>query len=164
LITVSAVEIYTSTALGHGRAALGVVIRDSDGQTLRVVGRILRPVPPEGAAYRAVLHGVWMAKRLGARRIRVFTEHPEIVAQLAGEAEVPAHLIGPYLQTKAMLNAYRWSNVELVVREQNAAAALVAAGTLEREPLTPAAVDDEELEFLPLWLSAEHAAETVDHH
>ncbi len=90
MIAVQAVEIYASTAAGDGRAALGVVIRDSDGQTLRVVGRIARPAPPVVVAYRAVLHGVWTAKRLGARRIRVFTEHPEVVAQLTGDAEVPA--------------------------------------------------------------------------
>jgi len=72
------------------------------------------------ASYRAILHGVWRAKRLGAQRVRVFTEHPEIVAQLEGHGEVPAELTGLYLQTKAMLNAYRWSRVELIVRELNA--------------------------------------------
>ena len=77
--TVQAVEIYTSIALGNGRVALGVVIRDSDGQTLRVVGRTLRSASPDVVAYRAVLHGVWTAKRSGVRRIRVLTEHPKIV-------------------------------------------------------------------------------------
>jgi ribonuclease HI len=162
LITVQAVEIYTSIALGNDRAALGVVIRDSDGQTLRVVGRTLGPASADVVAYRAVLHGVWTAKRLGVRRIRVLTEHPKIVAQLAGDAEVPADLIGLYLQTKAMLNAYRWSTVELIPREQNAAAALVAAEALEREPV--AAADEDDLDPLPLWVSAERAAETVGHH
>jgi len=162
LIPVQAVEIYTSIALGNGRAALGVVIRDSDGQTLRVVGRTLRPASPDVVAYRAVLHGVWTAKRLGVRRIRVLTEHPKMVAQLRGDAEVPADLIGPYLQTKAMLNAYRWSSVELIPREQNAAAALVAAEALEREPVASAA-DEDDFDVLPLWLSAERAAETVGH-
>ncbi len=163
MITVQAVEIDTSIALGNGRAGLGVVIRDSDGQTLRVVGRTLGPASPDVVAYRAVLHGVWMAKRLGVRRIRVRTEHPQIVAQLAGDAEVPADLIGPYLQTKAMLNAYRWSSVELIPREQNAAAARVAAEALEREPVAPGA-DEDDLDVLPLWRSAERAAETVGHH
>lgn len=158
-----AVEIYASTAAADGRAALGVVIRDSDGQTLRVVGRLAKPAPPELMAYRAVLHGVWTAKRLGVRRIRVFTEHPEIVAQLAGDAEVPADLIGLYLQTKAMLNAYRWSSVELVTREQNAAAVQAAVETLSRGHGAVVS-DEDDLDLLPLWLSAERAVETAGRH
>jgi len=163
VIAVQAVELYASAAEGDGRAALGVVIRDSDGQTLRVVGRIARPAPPVVVAYRAVLHGVWTAKRLGARRIRVFTEHPEVVAQLTGDAEVPADLIGLYLQTKAMLNAYRWSSVELITREQNAAAIQAAAEALVRGHAA-AVSEEDELDFLPLWLSAERVAEPAGHH
>lgn len=154
---VPAVQVYTSVAAGDGLAALGVVIRDVDGQVLRVSGRALGNVSLEVASYRAVLHGVWRAKRLGAQRVRVFSENPEIVAQLEGHGEVPADLIGLYLQTKAMLNAYRWSRVELIVRELNADAALAAAGSLEQATAPAGAADDDDLD-LPLWRWAEDAA------
>jgi hypothetical protein len=134
-----------------------VVIRDVDGQVLRVSGRALGDASLDVASYRAILHGVWRAKRLGAQRVRVFTEHPEIVAQLEGHGEVPAELTGLYLQTKAMLNAYRWSRVELIVRELNADAASAAMAAVE-QPTAPATGADEEDLDLPLWRWAEDAA------
>jgi hypothetical protein len=134
-----------------------VVIRDVDGQVLRVSGRALGDASLDVASYRAILHGVWRAKRLGAQRVRVFTEHPEIVAQLEGHGEVPAELTGLYLQTKAMLNAYRWSRVELIVRELNADAASAAMAAVE-QPTAPATGADEDDLDLPLWRWAEDAA------
>lgn len=154
---VPAVQVHTSVAVRDGRGAFGVVIRDVDGQVLRVSGRALGDASLDVASYRAILHGVWRAKRLGAQRVRVFTEHPEIVAQLEGHGEVPAELTGLYLQTKAMLNAYRWSRVELIVRELNADAASAAMAAVE-QPTAPATGADEEDLDLPLWRWAEDAA------
>lgn len=146
--------IYTSIASRDGRRAAGVVIRDAAGLTLRVFGRPLGVMPVDEAAYRAILRGLWTAKRLGARRARIFTEDPVVVGQLEGQAEVPSSLVGLYLQTKAMLNAYRWTSVEQVAREQNAEAALAAADALDRGVAAGAGYDDDELE-MPLWLAAE---------
>jgi ribonuclease HI len=154
---VPAVQVHTSVAVRDGRGAFGVVIRDVDGQVLRVSGRALGDASLDVASYRAILHGVWRAKRLGAQRVRVFTEHPEIFAQLEGHGEVPAELTGLYLQTKAMLNAYRWSRVELIVRELNADAASAAMAALE-QPTAPATGADEDDLDLPLWRWAEDAA------
>jgi probable phosphoglycerate mutase len=154
---VQAVQVYASVAVREGRATFGVVIRDVDGQLLRVAGRALGDATDEVAAYRAVLHGVWRAKRLGARRVRVFTEHPEVVAHLAGRSEVPPDLVGLYLQTKAMLNAYRWSRVEVIAREQNAEAARAAAEAFESDAVPAGAPEDDDVDVLPLWRSAEDA-------
>ncbi len=152
---VQAVRVYTSVATRDGRAAFGVVIRDVDGQPLRIGGRALADTTGEVAAYRAVLNGVWRAKRLGARRVRVFTEHPEIVAHLDGQSEVPPDLVGLYLQTKAMLNAYRWSRVEVIARERNADAARAAAEAFEHDAAPAGAAEDDDLDVLPLWRAAE---------
>ncbi len=154
---IHAVQVHTSVAAREGRAAFGVVIRDVDGQVLRVSGRALGDASLDVSSYRAVLHGVWRAKRLGAQRVRVFTEHPEIVAQLEGHGEVPAELTGLYLQTKAMLNAYRWSRVELIVRELNAEAASAAMSALDQAMSPATGADDDDLD-LPLWRWAEDAA------
>jgi ribonuclease HI len=158
-----AVEIRTSTVVGDGRAAIGIVIRDVDGQVLRAIGRVLAVASPEVLAYRAVLRGVWTARHLGARRVRVLTEYASIVAQLQSGAEVPVDLIGLYLQTKAMLNAYRWSAVEVISHDQNTEAALVAAGALAGDQVMSAAEDDD-VDLLPLWLFAEPSPDPVGRH
>lgn len=160
MVAVQAVEIRTSTVAGNERAAIGIVIRDVDGQVLRVMGRVLPVASPEVLAYRAVLRGVWTARRLGIRRIRVLTEHAGIVAQLQHGAEVPEDLIGLYLQTKAMLNAYRWNTIEVIPHDQNIEAALVAADALAGNQVISAAEDDDG-DVLPLWLFAEPSPEAV---
>lgn len=134
--------------------AAGIVLRDAGGQTLRVIGRSLGAASADAAAYRAILHGVWKAKGLGVHRIRVFADVSEVVDQLEGRVEVPASLVGLYLQTKAMLNAYRQSSVEWVEREKNAEAAVAALEALEQE-LSSQTADLDEIEMLPLWLSAD---------
>ena len=143
-------DLYTSTAARHGRVAAGVVIRDAEGRTLRVTARSLETTSREEAAYRALLHGLWRARGMGARRVRVYCDDATVLAQLEGEVEVPAELVGLYLQTKAMLNAYRWSAVALVERDRNAEAALAALDALEQEP-DPQGLEIEETESMPLW-------------
>lgn len=150
---VMTLDLHTSTAARNGRVAAGVVIRDADGRTLRVTARSLEATSREEAAYRALLHGLWRARGMGARRIRVYSDDADVVAQLDGKREVPPERIGLYLQTRAMLNAYRWSSVELVDRSRNAEAVLAAVEALEREP-DPLGLEVEEIESMPLW---EHA-------
>ncbi len=146
-------DLYTSTAARHGRVAAGVVIRDAEGRTLRVTARSLETTSREEATYRALLHGLWRARGMGARRVRVYCDDATVLAQLEGEVEVPAELVGLYLQTKAMLNAYRWSAVALVERDRNAEAALAALDALEQEP-DPQGLEIEETESMPLWQGA----------
>lgn len=148
--------MYTSTAVRGERAAFGIVMRSADGQAVRVIGRSLRRIARDEAAYRALLHALWKAKGLGARRVRVYSDQAEVVTQLEGQSEVPLFLVGLYLQTKAMLNAYRWSSVEFVAPEHNAEAALVASGALDHAPEAEGA-DLDDLDLLPLWSSAEHS-------
>lgn len=149
-------EVYTSTAARGERTAFGIVVRSADGQAVRVIGRSLETAARDEAAYRALLHALWKAKGLGARRVRIYSDRSEVVTQLEGQSEVPPPLLGLYLQTKAMLNAYRWSSVEFIAPEHNTEAALVAAGALERAAEAERA-DLDDLDLLPLWSSAEHS-------
>lgn len=143
-------DLYTSTAARDGRVAAAAVIRDAEGRTLRVTARSLEGTSREEAAYRALLHGLWRARRMGARRVRVYCGDATVLAQLEGEIEVPVELVGVYLQTRAMLNAYRWSSVELVQRDRNAEAALASVDALDREP-DPRGLEIEEIDAMPLW-------------
>lgn len=127
------VEVFTSSAFREGRGGAGIVFRAAD-QTVRVIRRTIRASSPSEAAYRALLHGVWRARSAGARQIRAYTDHAEVVDQLSGKTEVPPELTGLYLQTRALLNAYRWSAVEYLPREHNAEAAIAALEALDEAP------------------------------
>ncbi len=146
------VAIYLSTASARpGHVAIGVVTRDADGRTISVTTRVLGSVSREEATYRALLLGLWRAKRAGAQRIRVYADHTDVVDQVQGNREVPPSLVGLYLQVRAMLNAYRWRTLEAIERPQNAEAALAAMEALDR----PSERDD--LDSLPLWRAREGA-------
>jgi ribonuclease HI len=143
------VEIFSSAAYRNGRSGIGVVLR-AGGQTTRVIRRAVRAGSPAEAAYRALLAGLWHARRAGARRARAYADHPEVVRQLNGDQDLPAELTGVYLQVRALMNAYRWCEVECLSREANAEAALAAVEALDEEPV----MDDEEYEIgetLPLF-------------
>lgn len=149
-------ELFVSAILRDGRTAAGTVLRGGSGNTLRLTGRAFGAIPRVQASYRALLRALWNARSLGARRLRVHTDDPELLAQLEGQVEVPPEFIGLHLQVRAMLNAYRWSSVQLITREQNSEAALAAVDALERQ--SAAGTETEELETLPLWLSSELTA------
>lgn len=146
-------DLYTSTSARGGRTAAGVVIRDAEGRTLRVIAKSIDASSREEATYRGLLHGLWRARSMGARRVRVHCDDAGVIAQLEAGGDVPAELVGLYVQTKAMLNAYRWSTVELVERDRNAEAALAALDALEEEP-DPQGFGIDEMESMPLWEGA----------
>lgn len=148
-------DLFVSTVVREGRTAVGTVLRGEAGNTLRVTGRAFGTIPRVQASYRALLRALWYGRSLGARRLRVHTDDAELVAQLEGDVEVSLELIGLHLQVRAMLNAYRWSSVQLIARDRNGEAALAALDALERQT---AGAEDEEVETLPLWLSSELTA------
>jgi ribonuclease HI len=143
-------QLYTSASTRGDRVAAAVVIRNAEGRTLRVIAKSLEATSREEAIYRGLLHGLWQARTMGARRIRVYCDDANVITQLNAGGEVPEELVGLYLQTKAMLNAYRWSTVEPVERDHNAEAALAAIDALEHEP-DPQGLAIEETESMPLW-------------
>src|SRR5207247_699432 len=140
-----------------GMSLRAVAVRGVSASRLRVMPRLLslqRTTPRENLWTRLAddrdLIGVKVCMMIG-------------LFLLVMMLEVSADLIGRYLQTKAMLNAYRWSSVELITREQNAAAIQAAAEALVRGH-SAAVSEEDELDFLPLWLSAERVAEPAGHH
>lgn len=146
------VEVFTSSAFRQGRGGAGIVVRAA-GQTVRVIRRALRVESRSQAAYRALLHGVWRARSTGARQLRAYSDHQEIVAQVTGNADVPPELTGLYLQIRALLNSYRWSAVEYLPRERNTEAAIAAVEALDEEPLAHD-VDLDAADPLPLFASS----------
>ncbi len=138
----------------HGRTATGVVFVDQAGRALRKVGRALPGVADRGlAAFHGIVYALWNSRRLGSRRVVVHSGEHEVVAQINGESEVLEQYVGPYLEVRALLHAYRSARVE---------ACRLGAGELlwqsEAQALADAAVDhdiDETVEDLPLWARSE---------
>lgn len=137
-----------------GRTATGVVFIDHAGRALRKVGRALPGVADRGlAAFHGIVYALWNSRRLGSRRVVVHCAERDIVAQINGEAEVPEQFVGPYLEVRALLHAYRAARVERCPLE---------AGDLlwqaEAQALAGAAIGhdiDETVEDLPLWARTE---------
>ncbi len=134
---------YVAEVLSDRRSGIGVLFVDDRGH---VLGRIRRTLP-HATHDRAVFHGIlvapWEARRLGTHAVVVHVDHPQIVAQINGEQLVAWDLVGPYLQVRALLHAYRDGRVEADLLGWGPAAIAIAEAALR---LSADAVDD-----LPLW-------------
>jgi Reverse transcriptase-like len=153
MTTDRAVHAYVAAAQGGQRASLGVVFVDARGEVLRRVGRRVPPSSKDLAAFHAVLYALWTARRLGSRRVVVHSDRPGVVAQINGGQAVEGDLVGPYLEVRALLHAYRSARVEdggQMGWEQEARAMAEAALTFDVHAydVTEVVVED-----LPLWTS-----------
>ncbi len=129
-----------------GRTVVSAVFRWEGDDPPRIVVRRVRrrdTVPP---AYRALLLALWDARRSGARALVVSTDDAEVASQIAGDVPPPAGAIGPYLQVRALLHAFRFAEVRCVARERNDEAIAAAAAAID--PRRPVYAD------LPLWRAA----------
>jgi ribonuclease HI len=138
--------ISAAVASSQGRLAAGVAIRQ--GQiTLHTAARTVDEPRREAAAYRALVYGLRIAHRMGARQIRIVTDEEEIIAQLEGRAGVAPSpsLTGLYLQTRAMLHAFHNVALTAVPRQRNTDAVLAAQSALGLVS------DPEDGRLLPLW-------------
>ena len=134
----------------HGNTGMGVVFVDSHGRALRKVGGALPGVRNRAlAAFRGIVYALWNSRRLGSRRVIVHCPDQDVVAQINGDADVAEELIGPYLEVRALLHAYRAARVE---PSPDGTGALLWQS--EAQALAEAALDhdvDETVEDLPLW-------------
>lgn len=96
-----------------GQTWIGVVFVDAQGRVLRRIGRALADTQTRDlAAFRGILYALWNSRRLGARWVVVHSDNLGVVAQVNGEQEVDSALVGPYLEVRALLHAYRSARVE----------------------------------------------------
>ena len=144
-------HVFVAAAEPAGdRTGMGVVFVDSRGRALRKVGGALPGVTNRArAAFRGIVYALWNSRRLGSRRVVVHCPDQSVVAQINGNADVAEEFIGPYLEVRALLHAYRVARVESSPQ---------GTGDLlwqnEAEALADAALDhdvDETVEDLPLW-------------
>jgi hypothetical protein len=147
----AALHAFVAAATSEdGRAAMGIVFVGGRGLALRRIGRPLPDVTDgDLAAFRGIVYALWHSRRLGTRRVVVHCPNETIVRQINGESAVPESLVGPYLEVRALLHAYRAARVE---------GWSAGTGELlwqhEAQALADRALDhdvDETVEDLPLW-------------
>ena len=133
-----------------GRMGTGIVFVDAQGRPLRKIGRALPGGTNPGlAAFRGIVDALWNSRRLGCRRVIVHCHDREVVAQINGGDDVAEEYVGPYLEVRALLHAYRAARVEPCPQGEDESHWVRVA--LE---LANAATDcdvDETIEDLPLW-------------
>lgn len=144
-VNARALHAYVAATLAQGRAGMGVVFTDSHGRVVRRIGRRLPGVTTRDlAAFRGILYALWNSRRLGSRWIVVHSDHPDVVAQISGAREVDPVLVGPYLEVRALLHAYRGARVVVGETTWGHEAATIAEAAREHDT-------DDMVEDLPLW-------------
>jgi hypothetical protein len=130
----------------EGRSGMGVVFVDSHGHVLKRIGRALPGVHShELAVFRGILYALWNSRRFGVRHVVVHSDAPAVVEQVKGEREVDDSLVGPYLEVRALLHAYREARVLAGASPWGREAAAIAAVALRHN--TDNVVEDD----LALW-------------
>jgi len=150
MVAVTLHAYIAGTELSDGRAGVGVVFVDGHGRIVRRMGRALPGVISGSlAAFRGIIYALWHSRRLGFRRVVVHCADEPVVAQINGEDEVPEQFVGPYLEVRALLHAYRAARVE-----SNSEGASDMLWPREAKALAEGALDrdvDETVQDLPLW-------------
>ncbi len=106
-----------------GPAAIGVVVSAADGAVLDQLAERIGVATNNVAEYRAVLRGLELAGRRGAREVQLINDSELVARQLTGGYRVKHPALKPlYEQAMAALRGFdRW-NIRSVPRAQNAAA------------------------------------------
>lgn len=119
-----------------GPAAIGVVIRDADGQIVSTVSERIGEATNNVAEYRALMAGIEGASNLGADRIELYGDSELVVRQVRGEYKVKNPGIRPLHAevVEALARFEQWS-IQHVRREQNSEADALVNDALDgREP------------------------------
>jgi dinuclear metal center YbgI/SA1388 family protein len=106
-----------------GPSAIGVVVEDGAGVLLETVSRVIGTATNNVAEYRALLTGLEMAERAGARWVEVLSDSELLVKQMRREYRVKNEGLKP-LHAEAELRARGFDRFSIrhVNREQNARA------------------------------------------
>jgi ribonuclease HI len=106
-----------------GPAAIGVVISDTDGQTVEQVAERIGVATNNVAEYRAVLRGLERARALGAAEVELIGDSELVARQLTGAYKVkhPAMKVLHEEASRALAGFDRW-RIRTVPRAQNAQA------------------------------------------
>ncbi len=139
-------HVAVASAAWNTRRAVAAVLRWEGEEASKTIVRGLEQDDAAPAGYRAVVLGLWEARRAGAKLLDVAVDAPEVSAHLEGTEEPPVEVIGPYLQARAMLNAFDHVRIRHVLRSPSMQRAAKAAAVAVRP--RPRYAD------LPLWVAS----------
>ena len=106
-----------------GPAAVGVVVRDGDGEILEEVGRRIGDATNNVAEYRALLLGIERARELGGTELELVGDSELIVRQVKGEYKVKdATMRELHAEVRKALSGFEGWSIRHVRREQNSEA------------------------------------------
>jgi ribonuclease HI len=103
-----------------GPAAIGIVIRDGEGNVLQDLGETIGEATNNVAEYKALIRGIEMAKELGADELQIHGDSELVVKQMLGQYKVKHPDMKPlHAQAREALDGVEWT-ISHVRREQNA--------------------------------------------
>jgi ribonuclease HI len=106
-----------------GPAAIGVVVRDAEGEILSTISETIGEATNNVAEYRALIAGIERARVLGADRIDLLGDSELVVKQVRGEYKVKNAGIKPlHAEVLEALRGFEEWSLGHVRREQNAEA------------------------------------------
>jgi ribonuclease HI len=104
-----------------GPAAIGVVVRDADGNLLAELAETIGVATNNVAEYRALLRGVSSASELGADEIEIINDSELVAKQLTGAYKVKHPAMKPlHAEALASLRGFQRWRIRSVPRAQNA--------------------------------------------
>ena len=104
-----------------GPAAIGIVVRDGEGNVLQELGETIGEATNNVAEYRALIRGIEMARELGADELQIQGDSELVVKQMLGQYKVKHPDMKPlHAQAKDALAAVSDWSISHVRREQNA--------------------------------------------
>jgi ribonuclease HI len=117
-----------------GPAAIGVVVRDADGQVLAQLGETIGRATNNVAEYRALLRGLELAAEHGAGEVELLGDSELVVRQVEGRYKVKdATMKELHGRVKRALGSFEGWSIRHVRREQNADADRLVNAALDGE-------------------------------
>ena len=117
-----------------GPAAIGVVLRDADGEMLEERGEAIGRATNNIAEYRALLAGIEMAGAHGADELELIGDSELVVRQVEGRYKVKdATMKELHAEVKRALSNFEHWSIRHVRREKNADADRLVNAALDGE-------------------------------
>ena len=105
-----------------GPAAIGIVIRDGEGNVIQDLGETIGDATNNVAEYKALIRGIGMARELGADELQIHGDSELVVKQMLGQYKVKHPDMKPlHAEAKEALVGVEWT-ISHVRREQNSEA------------------------------------------
>lgn len=115
-----------------GKAAIGIVIMNSQGQIIDELKRYIGETTNNMAEYQALIEALTEGRRVGATKVQVFSDSELMVRQLNGIYKVKdAKLLDLYKEAKHLISDFEDFKIDHVTRDKNSRADALANEALD---------------------------------